>query len=94
LIAVLITASLAVVATAMIWYYEIGLEKPIEFFPNIDPHSIYLNLDTPEGTDLEYSDRIASQVEMALCNGPGWGLAFPDPGLSASITPTGLHSIV
>jgi len=77
-IAVLITAFLAVVAMAMIWYYEIGLEKPIEFFPNIDPHSIYLNLDTPEGADLEYSDRIARQVEMAICNGPGWGLASPD----------------
>jgi len=77
-IAVLITAFLAVVAMAMIWYYEIGLEKPIEFFPNIDPHSIYLNLDMPEGADLEYSDRIARQVEMALCNGPGWGLASPD----------------
>jgi multidrug efflux pump len=77
-IPVLITAFLSVVAMAMIWYYEIGLEKPIEFFPNIDPHSIYLNLDTPEGADLEYSDRIARQVEMALCNGPGWGLASPD----------------
>jgi len=77
-IAVLTTAFLAVVAMAMIWYYEIGLEKPIEFFPNIDPHSIYLNLDTPEGADLEYSDRIARQVEMAICNGPGWGLASPD----------------
>jgi len=77
-IPVLITAFLAVVAMAMIWYYEIGLEKPIEFFPNIDPHSIYLNLDTPEGADLEYSDRIARQVEMAICNGPGWGLASPD----------------
>lgn len=77
-IAVLITAFLAVFAMAMIWYYEIGLEKPIEFFPNIDPHSIYLNLDTPEGADLEYSDRIARQVELALCNGPGWSLASPD----------------
>jgi len=77
-IPVLITAFLSVVAMAMIWYYEIGLEKPIEFFPNIDPHSIYLNLDTPEGADLEYSDRIARQVEMALCNGPGWNLASPD----------------
>jgi len=77
-IAVLFTAFLAVFAMAMIWYYEIGLERPIEFFPNIDPHSIYLNLDTPEGADLEYSDRIARQVELALCNGPGWSLASPD----------------
>ena len=77
-VAVLSMALLAVVALVMIWLYEIGIEKPIEFFPNIDPHGIYINLDTPEGADLEYSDRIARQVEMALCNGPGWGLASPD----------------
>ncbi|NVM24714.1 MAG: efflux RND transporter permease subunit [Desulfobacterales bacterium] len=77
-LAVLAMAFLAVVAMAMIWLYEIGLEKPIEFFPNIDPHSIYINLDMPEGADLEYSDRVARQVEMALCNGPGRALAPPD----------------
>ncbi|UCG64815.1 MAG: efflux RND transporter permease subunit [Deltaproteobacteria bacterium] len=77
-LAVLSMALLAVVAMAMIWLYEIGIEKPIEFFPNIDPHGIYINLDTPEGADLEYSDRIARQVEMALCNGAGMRLASPD----------------
>jgi len=77
-LAVLSMALLAVVAMAMIWLYEIGIEKPIEFFPNIDPHGIYINLDTPEGADLEYSDRIARQVEMALCNGAGMRLASSD----------------
>jgi len=77
-LAVLAMAFLTVVAMAMIWLYEIGLEKPIEFFPNIDPHSIYINLDMPEGADLEYSDRLARQVEMALCNGSGRALAPPD----------------
>jgi len=77
-VAVLSMALLTVVALVMIWLYEIGIEKPIEFFPNIDPHGIYINLDTPEGADLEYSDRIARQVEMAICNGPGWRLASPD----------------
>jgi len=77
-LAVLAMALLAVVAMAMIWLYEIGIEKPIEFFPKIDPHGIYINLDTPEGADLEYSDRVARQVEMALCNGAGMPLASPD----------------
>jgi multidrug efflux pump len=77
-LAVLSMALLAVVAMAMIWFYEIGIEKPIEFFPKIDPHGIYINLDTPEGADLEYSDRVARQVEMALCNGAGMPLASPD----------------
>jgi len=77
-LAVLSIALLTVGAMVMIWLFEIGIEKPIEFFPRIDPHAIYVNLDTPEGADLEYSDRIARQVEMALCNGDGSPLASPD----------------
>ena len=77
-LAVLAMAFLSVIAMAMIWFYRIGLEKPIEFFPNVDPHNIYVNLDMPEGADLEYSDRIARQVEIALCNGPGQALASPN----------------
>jgi multidrug efflux pump subunit AcrB len=77
-LAILAMAFLAVVVMAMIWYNKIGIEKPVEFFPNIDPHSIYVNLDMPEGADLDYSDRLARQVEMSLCNGPGRGLAPPD----------------
>jgi multidrug efflux pump len=77
-LAVLAMAFLAVLAMAMIWFYEVGIEKPIEFFPNIHPHNVYINLDMPEGAGLEYSDRLARQVEMALCSGPGQPLASPD----------------
>ncbi|UCH06451.1 MAG: efflux RND transporter permease subunit [Deltaproteobacteria bacterium] len=77
-LAVLAMAFLAVVAMAMIWFHEVGIEKPIEFFPAIEPHSIYVNLEMPEGADLRYSDRIARQVEMALCNGLGHSLASPE----------------
>ena len=77
-LAVLAVSFLAVLAMAMLWFYHVGLEKPIEFFPDIDPRSIYINLDMPEGADLEYSDRIARQVETNLCNGPGHALPPPD----------------
>ena len=77
-LAVLAMAFLSVIALFMIWLYEIGMEKPIEFFPTIDPHAIFINLDTPEGANLEYSDRIARQVEIAVCKGPGSLLASPD----------------
>ncbi|MFW6147694.1 MAG: efflux RND transporter permease subunit [Thermodesulfobacteriota bacterium] len=81
-LAVLTIALLTVVAMVMIWLFEIGIEKPIEFFPRIDPHAIYVNLDTPEGADLEYSDRIARQVEMALCDGKGSAPVSPDADAS------------
>jgi len=69
---------LGLVAMAMIWFHQVGLEKMIEFFPNVDPNGIYINLDMPEGADLEYSDRIARQVELVLCGGYGSGLPPPD----------------
>ncbi|MDY7030504.1 MAG: efflux RND transporter permease subunit [Thermodesulfobacteriota bacterium] len=65
-LAVVTISFLTVIAMAMIWFYRVGIEKPVEFFPDIDPHSIYVNLDMPEGADLDYSDRIANQVEKAL----------------------------
>jgi len=77
-LAVVAMSFLALIAMAMIWFYMVGLEKPIEFFPDVDPNAIYINLDMPEGADLEYSDRIARQVEVALCMGSGQELAPPD----------------
>ncbi|MEW5909188.1 MAG: efflux RND transporter permease subunit, partial [Thermodesulfobacteriota bacterium] len=50
----------------MTWVLTIGLEKPVEFFPDIDPKSIYVNIDTPEGADLEYIDRIVRQTEITI----------------------------
>ena len=32
----------------------------MEFFPNIEPKAMYVNLDTPEGADLDYVDYIVS----------------------------------
>ncbi|MFH1489723.1 MAG: efflux RND transporter permease subunit [Pseudomonadota bacterium] len=79
-LAVLIMSFLAVVAMAMIWLQKVGLEKPVEFFPDIDPKAIYVNLDMPEGPDLEYSDRIARQVELALCG--AYKSELPPPDIS------------
>jgi len=76
-LAVIFMSFLAVMAMGMIWFERIGLEKPVEFFPDVDPHSIFINMDMPEGAELEYSDRVARQVEAALCEGNNQ-LAPPD----------------
>ncbi len=49
-----------------VWLLMVGLEKPVEFFPDIDPRSIYVNIEPPEGADLDYIDRIVRKVEMAV----------------------------
>ncbi len=48
------------------WLLVIGLEKPLEFFPEIDPKGFYVNIETPEGADLEFIDRIIQRVELAI----------------------------
>ncbi|MFZ5766972.1 MAG: efflux RND transporter permease subunit [Thermodesulfobacteriota bacterium] len=48
------------------WLLVVGLEKPIEFFPDIDPAAMYVNLDVPEGADLEYIDRVLKRIELAV----------------------------
>jgi len=48
------------------WQLVVGLRKPVEFFPDIDPKGIYVNIDVPEGADIDYIDRITQRIEFAL----------------------------
>ncbi len=48
------------------WLLVIGLEKPVEFFPEIEPKGMYLNIDVPEGASLDYIDTIIQRIEYAL----------------------------
>ncbi|MFC1844416.1 efflux RND transporter permease subunit [Thermodesulfobacteriota bacterium] len=48
------------------WLLAVGLEKPVEFFPDLQPKSIYVNVEPPEGADLEYTDRLIKRVEVAI----------------------------
>ncbi len=50
------------------WLLVIGLEKPVEFFPDIEPKGMYVNVDVPEGADLEYIDRVMKRVETAVAS--------------------------
>lgn len=65
------------------WLLLIGLEKPVEFFPHIDPKSLYVNIDIPEGAGLDYNDNVLKQIEMHI-NGiadeeaAGGGLSFDE----------------
>jgi multidrug efflux pump subunit AcrB len=48
------------------WLLVVGLEKPVEFFPEIDPKGMYVNVDVPEGADLDYIDTIIQRVEKTV----------------------------
>jgi multidrug efflux pump subunit AcrB len=48
------------------WFYVVGVKTPTEFFPVTDPAQVYINIDPPEGADLEYIDKIVKLVEFAV----------------------------
>lgn len=75
---VVILSFAGVVIFLLLWMKTVGLEKFIEFFPNVEPNGIYINMDMPEGADLEYSDRIARQIELAVCGAYEDQLPPPD----------------
>lgn len=64
--AVLFSSFLLLILFMQIWMLVVGIEKPVEFFPSIDPDTAYINIDPPEGADLEYVDRIAKKVELVI----------------------------
>ncbi|MFC1843362.1 efflux RND transporter permease subunit [Thermodesulfobacteriota bacterium] len=65
-IVVILIAFCFLVLLIQIWLLSVGLEKPVEFFPNIEPKAMYVNLDTPEGADLDYVDSVVRQVESTV----------------------------
>ncbi len=73
-----------------VWLLVVGLEKPVEFFPNIDPDSAYVNIDPPEGANLDYIDRVIKKVEMAV-NGANGDSEMPALNLYNSSYKPRLH---
>ena len=65
-IAVLVGSFAVLVILFQIWMLRIGAEKPVEFFPAVDPRSAYVNIEVPEGADLEFIDRTMQAVERAV----------------------------
>ncbi len=65
-ILILLTSFASLIVFILIWFYTVGLERPVQFFPTIDPGSLYINLDPPEGAGLEYIDSIVKKIEIAI----------------------------
>jgi multidrug efflux pump subunit AcrB len=65
-VAVMLIAFGFLVLLVQFWLLRVGIEKPKEFFPDIDPSSAYINIDPPEGADLDYTDLLAKTVEMKV----------------------------
>lgn len=65
-ITVIVTSFVILIILFQFWLFVVGLTKPVEFFPEIDPKGIYVNSDVPEGADLNYIDSIIKRIELAL----------------------------
>ncbi len=69
-ITVLLASFAVLVILVQVWFLKIGIEKPLEFFPSIDPGSVYVNIDPPAGADLDFIDKTVKKVEMAITGSP------------------------
>ena len=65
-LAVLLSAVLLLVLLTSTWILRTGIERPVEFFPSIDPESCYINIDPPEGMDMAALESIATEVQDRL----------------------------
>lgn len=65
-LSVILSSGLVMVLALFFWLMRTGIERPIEFFPSIDPENCYVNIDPPEGTDLDAIDAIAREIERRL----------------------------
>ncbi len=65
-IAMVLTSFAFLIFFFQIWVLVVGLEKPIEFFPDIEPKAMYVNVDIPEGAGLNYIDRIMQKIEISI----------------------------
>ena len=68
-ITVLVAAFAVLIILFQVWYLKTGVEKPVEFFPPIDPKSAYINIAPPEGADLDFIDRTVKKIEIAITQG-------------------------
>lgn len=67
---VILTAFCVLIIMVQGWLLVVGLEKPVEFFPEIDPKGMYVNIDIPEGAGLSYIDKVIQRIELALAGHP------------------------
>lgn len=81
---VILTAFCILILMFQGWLLVVGLEKPVEFFPEIDPKGIYVNVDIPEGAGLSYIDKVISRIEFALA-GHGEDLRMNKGGSQQSL---------
>jgi multidrug efflux pump len=69
-LAVLVVAFGVLILMIQIWLLRVGIEKPVELFPPLDPSSAYVNIDPPEGADLDFIDRTIKHIEAAITGNP------------------------
>jgi len=65
-LSVLFSSVLLLVLFFMFWLYHTGIERPVEFFPVIDPMTCFINIDPPEGTDMDSLKDVAAEIEKRI----------------------------
>jgi len=59
-----LSGALLLLVVIIITYAQLG--HGVEFFPEVDPPRVFINVESPSGTNLEMSNRIAAIIEKRL----------------------------
>jgi multidrug efflux pump subunit AcrB len=78
--AVLAGAFLTLVLCVFIWAHAVGIRTPMGFMPAIDPDTVHIVVETPEGAGLDYNDAVARAIERRLKGAGADGSAPSDIG--------------
>ncbi len=78
---VVVFAIAVTVGMFQLWLLVVGLEKPQEFFPSIDPLFATVDLKVPEGADLDYGDALVREAAARV------GDERAAPAIAAGRTP-------
>lgn len=65
-VAILLSAVLSLILCFCFWLYRTGIERPVEFFPTMDPTTCYVNIEPPEGTDMNTLQEVAAEIEKRI----------------------------
>ena len=63
---VLASSGIIVVLSFLTLLLTVGLEKPVQLMPSVDPDRIYVQAEVPEGAGLEYNDALVREMEARI----------------------------
>ncbi|MBD3348276.1 MAG: AcrB/AcrD/AcrF family protein, partial [Candidatus Eisenbacteria bacterium] len=60
------SAALVFMLSVEAWLLAVGIDKPQQFMPSVDPDTVYVQAKSPSGAGLDYNDAVMQEVEARI----------------------------